>query len=231
MANQPQRNIVICVCLFSLVACATPDTQTGKSAKTGATYGALAGLVFGGDLGDVVEGAIVGGAGGAVYGSVKANEQQKAKSNEIASRESQQRMRIEQERLALEKSIANSQASMTSASNVKKSWTQDTALLERAFGKDSVDGLVALRDCDHSRAIIYATAAENGSMVTHQLAGTWLKAMIAVDSRDQPAADTAFQRLVRDDPDVSSVRQASDYANETLTDVRSDRRELGISCS
>ena len=63
-----------------------PKTQTAKSAKTGAIWGGLAGLVFGGNLSDAVEGAVIGGAGGAVYGSVKGNQQIKAEKNELVAK-------------------------------------------------------------------------------------------------------------------------------------------------
>ena len=49
-------------------------TQTAQSAKKGAIWGGLAGLVFGGGLSDVVVGAAVGGAGGAAFGHAKERE-------------------------------------------------------------------------------------------------------------------------------------------------------------
>ena len=84
--------IVLTACSSRSKPPPSPKTQTASSAKTGAVWGGLAGLVFGGSLSDAVEGAVIGGAGGAVYGSVKGNQQLKAEKNDLA----RQQVRIEQ---------------------------------------------------------------------------------------------------------------------------------------
>lgn len=211
---------------LALASCVTPDTQVGRSSNTGASYGALAGLVFGDDLGDVVEGAAVGGLAGAAVGSAKASEQAAVKTNKILEQESQRRAQLERERLDLEQTIA-----ARNKSGEKGSWMDDKDLLTRAFGKDAVDGLLALRDCKHDQATIFASAADNSANASHQLAAVWLRAMIATDARNQNAADTAFARLVELDPEIQSIRNASDETNEALTALRGERRSLGISCS
>ena len=51
--------VAMAISIVLVVACGTPQTQVGRSAKTGAGVGALAGLVFGGDLEDVIAGAAI----------------------------------------------------------------------------------------------------------------------------------------------------------------------------
>ena len=75
--------LITTLLIFTLTAMAQ-QTQTARSAKKGAGWGALAGLVFGDSLWDVADGAMLGAAGGAVYGAAKGNEQQKQLQNDIA---------------------------------------------------------------------------------------------------------------------------------------------------
>lgn len=200
-----------------------PKTQTAKSAKTGAVWGGLAGLVFGGSLSDAVEGAVVGGAGGAVYGSVKGNQQLKAEQNELA----RQQMRIEQERnYILQDEIAASRSSQGNYTPVA-----DEQLLVRAFGQDNVRALTALRDCDHKRAQLYAMAGANSDFLSHRLASVYLEAMIAEDRGNSNSAAAAYQQIVILDASVTNTDRARMESLDALTDVRTDRRAMGISCN
>jgi uncharacterized membrane protein len=200
-----------------------PKTQTAKSAKTGAVWGGLAGLVFGGSLSDAVEGAVIGGATGAVYGSVKGNQQLKAERNELA----RQQLRIEQERnYILQDEIAASKASQGNYTP-----EADEQLLIRAFGEDNVRSLTALRDCDHKRAQLYAMAGANSDFLSHRLASMYLEAMIAEDRGNSNTAAAAYQQIVIRDASVTNTDRARMETLDALTDVRADRRTLGINCS
>jgi len=222
------------ILISSLVLLALPataqQTQTAKSAKRGAGWGALAGLVFGGSLWDVAEGAMVGAAGGAAYGAIKSNEQQKKAQTDIAYAESQQRIRLEQERnyiLAEQKRAElRGQAEVATASN----WTSDRDLLNRAFGTDNVNGLFALRDCQHDKARLYALAGANSDMLSHRLAAIWLEGMIAQDQGDNAAAKRAYQQIVVQDGTVVNAEQAQAETIDALVDVRADRKNQGITC-
>ena len=98
MTSNSQVIVICTLCAGLLVAaCGTPQTQVGKSGKSGATAGALAGLVFGGSLSDVVTGAAIGGLAGAAVGSAKSKEQQNVARTELAAQESRQRLAMEQE--------------------------------------------------------------------------------------------------------------------------------------
>ena len=202
----------------------TSKTQTAKSAKTGAVWGGLAGLVFGGSLSDAVGGAVVGGATGAVYGSVKANEMVKNEKNDLA----RQQLRIEQERnYILQDEIAASKADPGNYHPPKA----DEELLKRAFGSDNVSSLNALRDCDHKRAQLYAMAGANSDFLSHRLASNYLEAMIAEDQGDTQTAAVVYKQIVVQDAAIASADRARMEALDALTDLRADRRNMGISCS
>lgn len=236
------------VILAALVACGTPETQVGKSAKTGASVGALAGLVFGGSLSDVAAGAAIGGLGGAAVGSVKAAEQEDAARTEIARQEAAANQRREDQRLAMEQEMqmraakqaeyeqrlreerAKLAAQQGSTASSDDNWLSDPEMLERAFGQDSVAGLYALRDCNHDKAIIAASAAENSTVASHQLASVWLRAMVAADLNRSVSANTAYRQLVTIDPDVRSTAEAKKYTAEAVEAVHADREALGLVC-
>ncbi len=214
--------IVLTACSSRSKAPSHPKTQTASSAKTGAVWGGLAGLVFGGSLSDAVEGAVIGGAGGAVYGSVKGNQQLKAEKNELT----RQQVRIEQERnYILQDEIAASKASQ---GNYTPQGNEE--LLIRAFGHDNVRSLNALRDCDHRRAQLYAMAGANSDFLSHRLASVYLEAMIAEDQGDTKTAEAIYRQIVVQDASVATADRARMESLDALTDVRAARRTMGINC-
>lgn len=192
-------------------------TQTAQSARKGAIWGGLAGLVFGGRLSDVVAGAAVGGAGGAAYGHTKERERQKRHELEIQD----QALRLEQERnYILQDQVNQSREQMA----------EDRALLERAFGKDNVSGLYALVECQHDKAYLYALAGANSDMLSHRLAAGWLEAMIAQDQKNGVAAERAYLQITAQDDTVKNVDQARNETISVLADVRAERIQQGITC-
>jgi hypothetical protein len=240
--------VLLIIPTLLLVACGTPETQVGKSAKTGASVGALAGLVFGNSWSDVVAGAAVGGLGGAAVGSAKSAEQEDVARTEIARQDALQRTQREDERLAWEREVqarAVAQAeyeqrlrvererlqNSASSAATQSSWLADPDMLLRAFGEDNVTGLYALRDCQHDKAIIAASAAENSPKASYQLTSVWLRAMVAVDLRRTVSADAAFRQLIVIDPDVSTVAEAKSSTVDALAEVRADRVASGIVCN
>ena len=246
------RNAVfMTISIVLVIACGTPQTQTGRSAKTGAGVGALAGLVFGGDLSDVVAGAAIGGLGGAAVGSAKASEQQQVARTEIARQEANLRVRRENERLAMEQDaqaravarveyeerlrvererlIAEQQKAAANGT-LSSNWLSDPEMLVRAFGEDNVTGLYALRDCQHDSAIVAASAAENSTNASYQLTSVWLRAMVAVDLNRTVSANTAYRQLIVVDPEVLTMEEAESGAVEALAAVRADRAASGIVC-
>jgi hypothetical protein len=230
LRSLPGCLILITAMIILVAPVMAQQSQTAKSAKKGAGWGALAGLVFGGSLWDVAEGAAIGAAGGAGYGALKANEQQKRNRTDIAYAESQQRIRLEQERnyiLAEQKRAElEGQTQVANQSN----WMADRDLLNRAFGRDNVDGLFALRDCQHEKATLFALAGANSDMLSHRLAAIWLEAMIAEDKRDGAGAKRAYQQIVVQDQTVVNIEQAQGETIDALVDVRADRKVMGIQC-
>ena len=192
-------------------------TQTAQSAKKGAIWGGLAGLVFGGSLSDVVAGAAVGGAGGAAFGYAKGNEQQKRYQLEVQD----QALRLEQER----NYILQDQAHQT-----RQQMAEDRSLLVRAFGEDNVNGLYALIECNHRNAYLYALAGANSDMLSHRLAASWLEAMVAQDKKDGAGANRAYMQITAQDDTVANVEQARNETINVLADVRAERIQQGITC-
>ena len=223
------RLILITTLLIFSVSAMGQRTQTAKSAKRGAGWGALAGLVFGGSVWDVASGAAVGAAGGAAYGALKSNEQQKRMQTDIAYEESQQRIRIEQERNYI---LAEQKRAELAGQAVadKTNWMADRDLLNRAFGEDNVDGLFELRACQYDKALLHAYAGANSDMLSHRLSSIWLEAMIAQDRKDTASAKRAYQRIVAQDDTVSSLDEAKEETIDALVDVRADRKNEGIQC-
>ena len=224
------RFILITTLLIFTLPAVAQQTQTARSAKKGAGWGALAGLVFGGSLWDVAGGAMVGAAGGAAYGAAKGNEQQKQLRNDIAYAESEQRIRLEQERNYILADQKRAEMAGTSTVIDQTNWMADRDLLNRAFGSDNVDGLFALRDCQHEKAYLHAMAGANSDLLSHRLASSWLEAMIALDQKDSKTAHRAYQQVVAQDDSVANVEQAKDETTDALVDVRADRKNMGITC-
>jgi hypothetical protein len=223
--NVVNRIILVTTLLMFAVPAMAQKTQTAKSAKRGAGWGALAGLVFGGSVWDVAGGAALGAAGGAVYGNMKGKEREKQIQSDIAYDESQQRIRLEQERNEI---LAAQQA----AGKVDTSqWAQDRELLNRAFGKDNVDGLFELRDCKRDRAYMHALAGANSDMLSHRLASVWLEALIAVDAKDSKSAERAYQRLIAQDETVVNIQQAQAETMDLLVEIRAARQNQNIVCA
>ncbi len=127
--------------------------------------------------------------------------------------------------------LATAQASPASAPTAQDTWVNDADMLKRAFGEDVVTGLYALRDCKHDNALIAATAGENSTVFSHQLAAVWLRAIIALDQNRINSANAAYQYLIEIDPEASTADEAHQFAQELLVEVRAERSAAGRSCS
>lgn len=207
-----------------LMACASPETSTGKGAQTGAWLGGMAAYVLGGDTEDVVRASVAGGLTGAAIGGATESERQAKQSNALA----EERVRLERERLEMDKQRAGVATAPASGDD---NWMNDPAMLERAFGADTVKGLYALRDCKYQTAAISATAAKASSNAMHQLAATWLEAMLAVEQNKSDAAAGIYKELVTIDPEINDPEQANKATLDLLADLRLERKAKGISCS
>lgn len=97
-----------------------------------------------------------------------------------------------------------------------------------AVGPDVWEGYKALRGCQYERAFALANVGATSPDRYHQLGALWLTAMTAVDSRDTSRADSAFQTIIQQDPEIDTEQQASLAADQAVLDMRSERREIGI---
>ncbi len=85
-------------------------------------------------------------------------------------------------------------------------------------------------DCQHDRAELLAKAGATSENPDFALAGYWLEALVAVDTKDQAAAESLFAELVDLDDDVDTVQQASVAADQAILEIRETRSDEGISC-
>ena len=99
-----------------------------------------------------------------------------------------------------------------------------------AIGQDNTNALDALVDCQHDRAELLAKAGATSENPDFALAGYWLEALVAVDSKDQATAESLFAELVDLDDDVDTVQQASVAADQAILKIRETRSVEGISC-
>ena len=180
---------------------------TGRWAGRGAAGGAILGLLVGGDLGGAVVGAAVGAAGGAAGGAISdSNKKKKANKAELEE---------------LRQKEAEGQA--YDLPQTEEEWIA-------AIGQDNTNALDALVDCQHDRAELLAKAGATSENPDFALAGYWLEALVAVDSKDQAAAESLFAELVDLDDDVDTVQQASVAADQAILKIRETRSAEEISC-
>jgi len=180
---------------------------TGRWAGRGAAGGAILGLLVGGDLGGAVVGAAVGAAGGAAGGAIS-DSSKKKKANKEELEELRQK---EAERQAYD------------LPQTEEEWIA-------AIGQDNTNALDALVDCQHDRAELLAKAGATSENPDFALAGYWLEALVAVDSKDQATAESLFAELVDLDDDVDTVQQASVAADQAILKIRETRSAEEISC-
>ena len=186
------------------------DPEKGVSVGTTAGIGALLGLGLGGGLSDVIGGAAVGAAGGMIANlAISESEKSKQRKAQLKHEEQDRQAR---KRYEEEERVANEAISKLIA----------------AVGIDNVEGYKALRNCNHERAYALARAARTSSNLDYRITSYWLEAMTAVDMRDSKTAAEIYDDIVRIDPDIDTVQQASIETDKAVLDLRSERRELGF---
>lgn len=93
------------------------------------------------------------------------------------------------------------------------------AQYRRDWGNEVVDGLLALIDGNHERALALAAAGETSPDANHRVAAAWLKAIIAADRGDEVAAEAEYERLVVLDPELGSVNEGHEWMKLLLDDL------------
>lgn len=98
------------------------------------------------------------------------------------------------------------------------------AQFRRDYGDENVDGLIALIDGNHARALAFANAGETSSDANYRLAAVWLQAIIHADQGDEEATVREYERLIVLDPEVGSVEDAGKWMELLMMDL-SDLRQ------
>ncbi len=93
-----------------------------------------------------------------------------------------------------------------------------------AYGDENVDGLIALIDNNHQRALAFATAGETSEDANYRLSAVWLKTIIYADQGDREAVEKEYDRLIVLDPEVSSVEDADRWMELLLEDLEEMRQ-------
>jgi len=98
-------------------------------------------------------------------------------------------------------------------------------LLREEFGDENVDGLIALIDKNHEKALAYANVGELSKDANYRLCAIWLKAMIAADNKDTLEAKNQYERLITFDPEIKEFEDAEREVELLLQEVESIRNE------
>lgn len=94
----------------------------------------------------------------------------------------------------------------------------------REYGDENVDGLIALIEGNHTRALAFANTGETSSDANHRWAAVWLKAIIYADQGNEKAKNQEYKRLVVLDPEIASVEDAAKWMDPLLTDLEDLRQ-------
>ena len=188
----------------------TEVVGVGKAAG----IGALLGVALGRDpIVGSIQGAALGAAGGLIANTVVQEQERKEKKKAQQTQVQETRQQEQQ------------------AAEVAQEANQDLERqVEEAIGKDNYEGYKALRSCQHKRASALAQVGAVSENEDHRITSIWLEAMIAVDQRDSKKTNQYFEEIAEKDPDIDTVQQASIETDKVVLEMRTERRELGISC-
>lgn len=92
------------------------------------------------------------------------------------------------------------------------------------YGDENVDGLIALIDGNHERALAFADAAETSDDANVRWSAVWLKAIIYADQDNRAAVEKEYDRLIVLDPEVSSYQDADHWMKLLLEDLAEMRQ-------
>jgi len=89
----------------------------------------------------------------------------------------------------------------------------------RAYGRENVEGVIALLKMDHERALALANVGETSKDANHRVAAVWLKAIIYADQGNEKALEKEYDRLVILDPEVESIENARNWMEVLIKDL------------
>jgi len=113
--------------------------------------------------------------------------------------------------------LQEQQKSQKEAEDLEAQW-------RREYGDENVDGLIALIEGNHARALAFANAGETSYDANHRWAAVWLKAIIYADQGNEKAKNQEYERLVVLDPEIASAQDAAKWMDPLLTDLEDLRQ-------
>ena len=91
------------------------------------------------------------------------------------------------------------------------------------YGDENVDGLIALVDGNHERALAFTDVAETSDDANYRWSAVWLKAIIYADQGHRDALEKEYDRLIVLDPEISSYEDADHWIELLLKDLEEMR--------
>jgi hypothetical protein len=91
-------------------------------------------------------------------------------------------------------------------------------------GPENVEGLIALLNKDHEKALALANVGETSKDANHRLAAVWLKAIIYADQGKNQELEKEYERLIVLDPEVDSVEDGKNWMKILLDEVNELRK-------
>lgn len=92
------------------------------------------------------------------------------------------------------------------------------------YGDENVDGLIALLDGNHKRALALAGVAETSDDEWYQLCSVWLEAITYADMGDEAALGTAIDQILEIDPEVNTRDEADRWMTLLMSDLEEMRK-------
>lgn len=92
------------------------------------------------------------------------------------------------------------------------------------YGPENVDGLIALIDGNHERALAFANVSETSDDANYRWSAVWLKAIIYADLDDRATLEKEYDRLIVIDPEISNYEDADDWIELLLNDLQELRQ-------
>jgi len=92
------------------------------------------------------------------------------------------------------------------------------------YGDENVDGLIALIDSNHERALAFANVAETSDDANYRWSAVWLKAIIYADQGNREALEKEYERLIVLDPEISDREEADRWTKLLLDDLEELRQ-------
>ena len=92
------------------------------------------------------------------------------------------------------------------------------------YGGENVDGLYALIEKNHDRALALANVGETSKDANHRLASVWLKALIYKDQGEEDLLRSEYDRIIVMDPEAKSIEECERWIVLLMDDLAELRK-------